>query len=61
MVEQDIFACPHNDAVSCRPSTKWCHSCGWNPEVAKARTERFCKKLGIPVPVPRKPIQKEEE
>ena len=50
-----VFACPYNEGVSCDHSTKRCHVCGWNPKVAKARLEKICKKLGIPVPVPKKP------
>ena len=50
---EDEFSCPYNDGVSCHPNTKRCHSCGWHPYVAKVRLERICKKLGIPVPVPK--------
>lgn len=36
------FACPHNVAIECY--TKKCDSCGWNPEVAKARLEAYERK-----------------
>ena len=47
--------CPHNDGVVCSGDSP-CDHCGWKPDVAKARLERICKKLGIQVPE-----QKEEE
>lgn len=37
------FPCPHNDGVECATSQRKCARCGWNPAVAKARSE----KLGI--------------
>ena len=58
---EEEFSCPYNEGVTCLHSKKRCHCCGWHPYVAMARLERICKKLGIPVPVPRKPVQKEEE
>lgn len=58
---EDIFACPNNSAVSCHPSARNCAACGWNPDVAKARLEKICRKLGIQVPEIKKPVQEEEE
>ena len=34
--------CVHNDGVACTLKRKICHRCGWNPEVAKRRKERYC-------------------
>lgn len=31
--------CHYNDACQC--ITKECHRCGWNPEVAQKRTQKF--------------------
>lgn len=50
--------CPHNDAVGCFPSQRNCNRCGWNPDVAKERLEKFCKKHGVTMP---KPEPKSEE
>lgn len=38
-----LWECPYNNAVGC--SFRKCDRCGWNPEVAKARTEAFERKL----------------
>lgn len=46
----DIWACPHNDGVSCSPYQRNCFACGWYPDVAKDRLEQICMKLGIPAP-----------
>lgn len=53
------IGCPHNPAVGCYPHQKHCESCGWNPDVAKARLEAFCKKHGITLPEPK--TEPEEE
>ena len=50
-------SCKYNDGVTCEPLKRPCSTCGWNPAVAKARLEKFCKKNGIPVPE----LKKEEE
>ena len=46
--------------VSCNINNRRCEICGWNPDVAKARLEAFCKKHGISIPVPRVPDGLEE-
>ena len=33
------WECPYNLEVSC--TVRNCHKCGWNPDVAKARTEKY--------------------
>ena len=33
--------CPHNEGVACALKRKVCHRCGWNPQVAKRRKERY--------------------
>lgn len=38
-----VIICPHNDEVDC--ATQNCASCGWNPEVAKARVEKVAKSM----------------
>ena len=43
VVNNSKRACPHNDAVECY--VQKCNTCGWNPEVAKARTEAHEKKM----------------
>lgn len=47
---EDKIKCPYNDAAGCFPSKKHCDSCGWNPDVSKARLEKFCKEHHITVP-----------
>ena len=49
--------CPHNEGVPCSIIGRHCEKCGWNPEVAEARIEKFCNEHGIPYPLP----QREEE
>lgn len=36
------FQCPHNREVHC--SVKKCAACGWNPEVAQRRMDKFLGK-----------------
>ena len=43
--------CQYNIGVECRLREKPCESCGWNPDVAKYRTEQFCRGKGITIPV----------
>lgn len=38
--------CPHNEWVFCF-HTADCEKCGWNPDVAEARTEAIREELGI--------------
>jgi hypothetical protein len=35
------FSCPNNAGVECWYKEKPCKTCGWNPEVEKARLERI--------------------
>ena len=43
----EVWVCPHNDEVDC--SKKKCESCGWNPDVSKARLMAMPgKKFTIP-------------
>lgn len=46
--------CPHNIAVQCCPKERRCETCGWDPDVAKARQENFCRKHHIAYPLPEK-------
>ena len=46
------YSCKYNEGVGCGPFNHKCEKCGWNPEVAKARLEKFCKKRGIVPPLP---------
>ena len=39
--KKDIFQCPHNDAVACWYKERPCATCGWNPEVEKARLNKI--------------------
>lgn len=34
-----VFECPYNVGVGC--TVRKCTTCGWNPEVAKARLDKF--------------------
>ena len=34
-----LFTCPYNHEVDC--TLQMCGKCGWNPEVAKARLEKY--------------------
>lgn len=40
-VKEPIPTCPHNDAVACRYKERPCATCGWNPEVEKARLDKI--------------------
>ena len=44
--------CPKNEGVICTTMNPHCERCGWDPEVAQARLEKFCKKHGIAYPLP---------
>ena len=37
----EALRCPHNDTIVCH--TRRCGECGWNPVVAKRRTERIMR------------------
>lgn len=37
-----VWKCPYNDAVGC--TFRKCDKCGWNPEVADARTKAISRK-----------------
>ena len=39
-----------NEAVVCLPEERHCTACGWNPEVAKDRLEKFCAERDIKLP-----------
>lgn len=43
--ENRVHQCPHNSACAC--GRKLCDRCGWNPEIAKARTEAFEKQWRV--------------
>lgn len=36
-----LFPCPHNTEVACWYKEKPCATCGWNPEVEKARLDKI--------------------
>lgn len=40
-VKEPIPTCPHNDAVACRYKERPCATCGWNPDVEKARLDKI--------------------
>lgn len=40
--EEGKWECPYNHGVACE--IRECSRCGWNPEVAKARTEAYMEK-----------------
>ena len=42
--ERGSYVCPYNG--ECRCIRLECKSCGWNPEVAKARMDKFMTKMG---------------
>ena len=42
--ENRVHQCPHNQVCACE--RKLCDRCGWNPEIAKARTEAFERQWG---------------
>lgn len=39
-----------NETIECLPKGRNCATCGWNPEVAKERLEKFCAERGIKLP-----------
>lgn len=39
--KEEVTTCPHNDAVLCKYKEKPCATCGWNPEVEKARLDKI--------------------
>lgn len=41
--ESGKIICHHNP--ECRCDQKACYRCGWNPKVAKARSEKILRKL----------------
>ena len=43
-----------SENVFCRPDQRHCDRCGWNPQVAQARLEKFCKEHGISLPLPQR-------
>ena len=51
--------CPmqKGDSVLCTPEQRTCDICGWNPTVAQARIEKYCKDNHIPLPRPQKEDQ----
>lgn len=51
--------CPHNEGVPCSIIGRHCEKCGWNPEVAEARLEKFCNENGIPYPLPQRETEEE--
>lgn len=42
--EKGLWRCPYNMAVDC--SERKCITCGWNPEVAEARTKKILEAYG---------------
>lgn len=50
-VKSEQPVCKFNVGVDCDQKQNACMGCGWNPAVAKHRTEQFCRGKGIPVPV----------
>jgi hypothetical protein len=41
--ESGCWLCPYQFSVGCK--RRECNKCGWNPEVAKARTKEILRKL----------------
>lgn len=39
-----LHQCPYNEGCRCR--TMNCYSCGWNPKVAKARSQKILAEMG---------------
>lgn len=39
--KKNKFPCPNNEAVECWYKERPCATCGWNPEVAKARLDKI--------------------
>ena len=51
-IKPDPPTCPHNEGVACDTYTQQsCHRCGWNPNVAKARKEKFCEQNKVTIPI----------
>ena len=40
--------CPYNDCVSCEKNERHCWNCGWNPEVARQRLEKYQYQVETP-------------
>ena len=40
-----LWKCRYQQSVSC--ADRNCDKCGWNPEVAKARSAAILKKMGV--------------
>lgn len=43
-MEEPRRPCEGNEGITCSDPEK-CRSCGWNPEVAKARIDKFNKTI----------------
>ena len=43
--ETHSWKCPYNEGVSCE--TRRCTDCGWNPAIARRRSVRIRKRLGV--------------
>ena len=39
--KKNKFPCPHNDGVECWYKERPCATCGWNPQVSKARLDKI--------------------
>ena len=52
--KKDSTICAFNDAVTCTRKERPCAGCGWNPNVAKARLNRYCITHKVEVPEPKK-------
>lgn len=48
-VKPEPLVCKYNVGVDCDQKQNACMGCGWNPAVAKYRTEKFCRKKGITI------------
>ena len=42
--------CRHTDGVVCWPGARKCDKCGFDPDVARRRLEKYCEKHGIDLP-----------
>lgn len=42
--------CDFNFGVACDPKNRTCSTCGWNPEVEKARLDRLQGVTGAEIP-----------
>lgn len=47
-------SCRYNENINCAPFHRHCDRCGWNPKVAQARLEKFCRERGIALPLPQR-------